>query len=215
MKSNNEPLSSITHFIGMLLSIAGLVLLIVFSAMYGTAWHVVSFSIFGASLILLYFVSSLYHLLPLESKARRIFRKIDHSMIYILIAGTYTPICLVPLRGGWGWSIFGVVWGLAISFIVLKNVDIKIPRWLFIGSYVLIGWLILIALAPLMKTISFEGLLWLLIGGTFYTLGVIFYSLDPIIKRTRWFGMHEIFHIFVMGGSFSHFWLMLKFVLPI
>lgn len=136
-------------------------------------------------------------------------------MIYVLIAGTYTPICLVPLRGGWGWSIFGVIWGLAILGIILKTTSKKIKGWFSALFYILIGWLILIAFLPLMESLPAHGLGWLVAGGISYTLGTIFFGLDHIVPRTRWFGMHEVFHLFVIGGSFSHFWVMFKYVLYI
>ena len=208
----NEPLSSLTHFIGFLLSIAGLVLLIVVASSLKTVWHVVTFSIFGASLILLYLASTLYHFFPAKSKAKRIFKKIDHSFIYILIAGTYTPVCLTVLRGGWGWSIFGIIWGLAILGIIIKSTNLKINCSVSTLIYILMGWIILIALFPLINSISKTGLIVLLLGGIFYTIGTIFYALDKTIPRTRWFGMHEIFHLFVLAGSFSHFWFMLKYL---
>lgn len=215
LNNHNEPLSSLTHFVAMLLSIAGLTLLTVFASLYSSAWHIVAFSIFGASLVLLYLASSFYHIAPSHHKIKRILQKIDHSMIYVLIAGTYTPICLVPLRGGWGWSIFGVIWGLAILGIILKTTSKKIKGWFSALFYILIGWLILIAFLPLMESLPAHGLGWLVAGGISYTLGTIFFGLDHIVPRTRWFGMHEVFHLFVIGGSFSHFWVMFKYVLYI
>ncbi len=209
---NNEPLSSLTHFIGFLLSIAGLVLLIVFASLHRTNWHIVGFSIFGASLILLYLSSTLYHFFPLDSKAKKIFKKIDHSFIYVLIAGTYTPICLTVLRGSLGWSIFGIIWGLAVFGVVLKSSNIKISEKLSTIIYLFMGWIILIALFPLLNSVTYKGFLFLLSGGIAYSLGTVFFALDKIAPRTRWFGMHEIFHIFVLIGSFLHFWFMLKYL---
>ncbi|MFH1917983.1 MAG: hemolysin III family protein [Nanoarchaeota archaeon] len=211
--TNNEPLSSLTHFIGFLLSIAGLVLLIVFASLSGTAWHIVAFSIFGTSLILLYLASTLYHFFPKESKAKRIFRKIDYSFIYILIAGTYTPVCLTVLRGGWGWSLFGIVWALAILGVILELINVEVKGWVSTIIYIFMGWIILIALLPLINSISGKGFLILFMGGVSYTAGAIFFALDKIVPRTRWFGMHEIFHFFVLVGSFLHFWFILKYLL--
>jgi len=209
----NDPISGLTHFIGALFSVAGLVLLVVYGAKYGTAWHVVSFSIFGASLILLYSASTLYHWLPLKPPAREILRKIDHMMIYVLIAGTYTPICLIPIRGGWGWSLFGSIWGLAILGIILKIFWMNAPRWLYTSFYVFMGWLAVIAFYPLVIAISWSGLFWLVAGGVLYSLGAVIYGLKkPSITPN--FGFHEIFHLFVMAGSLSHFILMWFFILP-
>lgn len=214
MAKQNEPGSATIHLIGLLLSIAALTLLVVFAAIYSTAWHVVGFSIFGTSLILLYLASTLYHFFHVTSKAKEIFKKIDHAMIHILIAGTYTPICLVAIRGAWGWSLFGIIWGLAITGILLK-ILINIKPWISAMIYLFMGWIIIIAFVPLGKSIPSEGLWWLFAGGIFYTIGVLLLGLDRIVPRTRWFGMHEIFHIFVLAGSFSHFWLMLKYILYI
>lgn len=208
-----EPINGLTHLIGALFSIAGLVLLVYFAAIKGTVWHVVSFSIFGASLILLYTSSTLYHWLPLSERGTKIFRRIDHIMIFILIAGTYTPVCLVSLRGGWGWSLFGVVWGIAVAGIVLKLFWLQAPRWLYILVYVFMGWLAIIALLPLIRSIPLDGLGWLLIGGIFYSVGALIYGLKRPNIIPGWFGFHEIFHILTMAGSFSHFWLMFKYVL--
>ncbi len=208
-----EPINGLTHFLGILLSIAGLVLLVVFAAMRGTAWHVVSFSIFGASLVLLYTASTLYHWLPLQEKGQRILRRIDHMMIYVLIAGTYTPICLIPLRGAWGWGMFGVIWGLAIIGIVLKAFWLNAPRWVNTSFYLGMGWVAVVAFYPLVIAMELGALLWLLAGGVLYSVGAIIYAIKkPTLHRH--FGFHEIFHIFVMLGSFSHFMLMWHYVLP-
>ena len=208
----NEPLSSISHFIGALLSVAALVLLIISAAKHGGAWHIVSYSIFGSTLILLYSASTIYHLISKIHKFKKIFRKIDLSMIFILIAGTYTPIALVPLRGEWGWSLFAIIWTIAILGIILQHDRHKMKSWHFNLMFLVSGWLAIISLPILIKAISFRGFIWLLAGGIFYSLGLIFFVLDKKVKRNRWFGMHEIFHLFVMAGSFCHFWLMFKIV---
>ena len=215
MKSlkQNEPLSSLTHLIGALLSVAGLVLMIVFAVMYGKPVHVVGFSIFGASLIILYTTSTLYHYFPQKTKVKNVFQRLDHAMIYVLIAGTYTPITLVMSQRAWGWAIFGTIWGLAVVGIVFKSIGIKMTGWLSVVLYIGMGWLAVVAIHPLMQSFSPDAIKWLFLGGVFYTVGCIFYALDKYIARTRWFGMHEVFHIFVMAGSFSHFWLMIKHIL--
>ena len=191
-----------------------------YSALYGEgAWDVVSFTIFGVALVLLYLFSTLYHLLNLGEKGTTVFRKFDHMMIYVLIAATYTPICLGPLRGPWGWSIFGVVWGLAVLGIILTAVWIKAPRWLTTSIYVGMGWLVVIMAYPLLKTFyelnALPSLLWLLAGGIFYTIGGVIYGLKKAPCTTKHFGFHEIFHIFVMLGSFCQFWFIFHYLLYI
>ena len=209
----NEPLSVITHLLAMLLSIAGLVLMIVFASINGNAYHIVGSVIFGSSLIILYCISSLYHFFPKKTKIKSIFQRLDHAMIFILIAGTYTPIALVMPQRGWGWTIFGIIWGLAMIGVVLKSINIRISGWFSTVIYIIMGWLILIAIYPLTQWLTINALKWLFFGGILYTVGCIFFALDKFVPRTKWFGMHEIFHIFVMAGSFSHFWLMIKYVL--
>ncbi|MDS1029126.1 hemolysin III family protein [Bacillota bacterium LX-D] len=207
-----DPVSGLSHLFGVILSIVGLVFLIITSVIKGSVWHTVSYSIFGASLILLYTASSLYHLLPLKQNITMILKRIDHIMIFILIAGTYTPICLVPLRGPWGWSLFGCVWGIALLGLIMKIFWINAPRWFSTVLYVFMGWLIIIALLPLIKVIPPSGMAWLVAGGVFYTIGALIYG----IKRpniTRYFGFHELFHFFVLAGSFSHYWLMYRFLI--
>ncbi len=207
-----DPLSGYSHLVGILLSITGLVLLVYYASVHGSVWHVVSFSIFGASLILLYTASTLYHLLLVPPKVTDILRNIDHMMIYVLIAGTYTPICLIPLRGIWGWSLFGSIWGIAILGIILKGVWRGAPRWLSTTFYIVMGWLVVIAFIPLMNSVPLPGIAWLVTGGILYSMGGIIYA----IKKPNLFpglGFHEIFHIFVMLGSFSHFWLMYRYIL--
>lgn len=221
MKKIKDPVSGITHLIGGFASIAALVLLIVFAAIYSNekGWDITSFSIFGVSLILLYFCSANYHLFKVNQKAERILRKLDHIMIYILIAGTYTPVCLGPLRGGWGWSIFGVIWGLAIFGLFLTIFWINAPRWLTTGIYLGMGWMVIIAIYPMIVTFkelnSLYSLFWLLAGGIFYTIGAILYGLKWPKLKNKYFGFHEIFHIFIMLGSFCHFWFIFKYVLYI
>lgn len=208
-----EPVSGLTHLIGAVLSVVGIVVLVYNAAAKATPWHVVSFSIFGASLILLYTASSLYHLLTISDKGVRVLRKIDHSMIYVLIAGTYTPICLVPLRGGWGWSLLCSIWAIAMVGIVLKLLWFDAPRWLYTAFYVIMGWLIVIAFMPLVRSMPLPAVLWLIAGGVLYSIGALIYGTKWPKLKLRKFGFHEIFHLFVMYGSFCHFWLMFRYVL--
>mgnify|MGYP004464615773 FL=1 len=220
MAKVKDPVSGFSHLIGAVLSLVGLVLLIVYAALYGEgAWDVVTFTIFGVGLLLLYTFSTLYHLLNLGEKGTRVFRKFDHIMIYVLIASSYTPICLGPLRGPWGLSTFGVVWGIAVIGIVLTAVWIKAPRWLTTTIYIAMGWLVVIMAYPLIKTFSelnaLHSLWWLLIGGIFYTIGGIIYGIKKAPFTTKHFGFHEIFHIFVMLGSFCQFWFVFRYLLYI
>ena len=211
--NSNEPVSSATHLIAALLSIAGLSLLVTLAAVRGTAIHVVSFSIFGASLVLLYLFSTLYHFLSKSHPAKDLFQILDHIAIYILIAGTYTPLVLIVLPTSWGWGMFGAIWGLAFSGVLMKVFQ-PVRRWISGGLYLLMGWLIVIALVPLKEALPLEGILWLLAGGIFYTAGTVFCALDTVVKLNKWYTLHDVFHVFVMLGSFSHFWFMFKFVLP-
>lgn len=194
-----EIANSITHGIGAALSIAALVVLIVRAAQEGTAWHVVGVTIFGSSLFLLYLVSCLYHALP-GRRTKHVFQVLDHSFIFILIAGTYTPFCLVNFRGPWGWTLFGLVWGIAAAGIAFKAVFL--PRYDKIGSllYVVMGWLVLIVAHRLLPDLGKVGVTWLAAGGVTYTVGVVFYALDSRVRFA-----HTVWHLFVMGGSLCHF----------
>ena len=207
-EKKEEKLNVISHGIGLILSIAALVLLVVYASIYGSAWHIVSFSIYGASLIVLYSASTFYHYVQ-SPKLRHRLNIFDHAAIYVLIAGTYTPFTLVVLKGWVGWTIFGVSWGLAISGVVLKLFCTGRYDKISTVAYVLMGWLIIFAIKPLVTNLSFEGLMWVLSGGLFYTIGALLYS----IKRIRY--NHAIFHIFVLLGSFSHFIAVFFYVLPI
>ncbi len=199
-----EIASSVTHGIGLAASIIVLPFLITVAARDGDAWRITSATIFGSSLILLYGASTLYHALP-RSRAKRVFRILDHSAIYLLIAGTYTPFLLGPLRGAWGWSLFVVIWLLAIGGVVMKS-TLGI-RWARLSTviYLLMGWLGVIAVKPLLDRVSPPGLLWLLGGGLAYTVGVIFYAWD----RLRY--GHAIWHLFVATGSVCHVVAVLRY----
>lgn len=218
MKKVKDPVSGFSHLLGAIASIVGLVFLIIWAAKYGEgAWDVVSFTIFGVSMFLLYVCSANYHLFNVGEKATRVLRKLDHIMIYILIAGTYTPICLGPLRGGWGWSIFGVVWGIALLGVFLTIFYLKAQRWITTGLYLAMGWLVVIATYPMIVTFSQAGMLyslwWLLAGGLLYTIGAIIYALKWPPLKNKYFGFHEIFHIFILLGSFCLYWFIIRYVL--
>ena len=203
-----EKFNVISHAIGLVLSVVAFVLLVTYSSLNGSGWHIVSFSIFGASLIILYSASTLYHYAE-NPKLRYRLNIFDRSAIYILIAGTYTPFTLVVLNGWVGCTIFGLSWGLAIAGIVLKLFFTGKYDKISTLAYVLMGWLIIFAVKPLIMNFPFEGLMWLLSGGVFYTIGAILYS----IKKIKY--NHAIFHIFVLLGSFSHFIAVFFYVLPI
>jgi hemolysin III len=203
-----EKLNVISHAFGLVLSIIALVLLVVFASLEGSVWHIVSFSIYGASLIVLYAASTFYH----NSKTPKLRYRLnifDHASIYVLIAGTYTPFTLVVLDGWVGWTIFGVSWGLALTGVILKLFFIGKYDRISTIAYVLMGWLIVFAIKPLVQNLPIEGLLWLLGGGISYTVGAILYSIKSIKYN------HAIFHIFVLLGSFCHFMAVFFYVLPI
>ena len=193
-----EIANSITHGAGVLLSIAALVILVVFAAFRGSAIHVVSYAVFGSSLIVLYSMSTLYHSVT-APRAKRVFEVLDHSSIYVLIAGTYTAFALTALPPALGWSMFGAEWGLAVAGIVLKAVWFDRFKPLSLLGYIAMGWLIAPAIGILRSTLPHESLLFLVIGGVAYSVGAVFYAL----KRVKWF--HTVWHLFVLAGSAFHF----------
>jgi hemolysin III len=201
----SERLNSITHLIGTSLALAGLVVLVVHAARLGDSWKIVSFSIYGATLVALYLFSTLYH--STRGKARTIFRKLDHAAIYLLIAGTYTPLTLVTLRGVWGWWLFGIIWGLAIAGMLQDLLSPKRRSTLSVAIYLLMGWLVVIAIRPLEHSLPIKGLIWMVSGGLFYTVGAVFYVLG---KRLSY--GHEIFHLLVLAGSACHYFTILLYV---
>lgn len=200
-----EIANSITHGIGLLLSIVGLVVLIVYSVLQGNIWKIISFTIYGSSLVILYTASTLYHSFPWD-KVKRVFQLIDHSAIYFLIAGTYTPFVLVTLRGVWGWTIFGIVWGLAIIGLLYKIMFKTKYEVLSTIFYLLMGWIASVAFVPLYHNLPLKGLIGLIVGGLFYSFGIIFFACKKIPFN------HTIWHIFVLGGSISHYFTVLLFV---
>ncbi len=195
-----------THGMGFLMSVAALTILVVFASLYGNAWHIVSFSIYGASLVILYLASTAFHLVQ-KQKIRNWLNVFDHISIYLLIAGTYTPFLLVTLRGPWGWSFFGIVWGLAIAGIVLKLFFTGRFNLVSTIIYVALGWIILIAISPLSNALSFDGLMWLLAGGICYSVGAVFFLLNKLPFN------HAIFHVLVVAGSACHFVAVFWYVL--
>jgi len=201
-----ERFNSISHLFGAALALVGMVLLVVFASAQGDPWKIVSFSIYGVSLFLLYSLSTLYH--SLRGRAKLIFKKLDHVAIYLLIAGTYTPFTLVTLRGAWGWTLFTTIWGLAIVGIVVDSRHKQGSRVLQMVIYLLMGWLILVAMKPLIQVLDNAALLLLVVGGVFYTSGITFYVLDEKLKHA-----HGIWHLFVLAGSISHYLAVLLYIL--
>jgi len=203
---HGERFNSISHLVGAALALAGLSVLVVFASLQGDPWKIVSFSIYGTSLFLLYTLSTLYH--SLRGRAKEIFQKLDHVAIYLLIAGSYTPLTLVTLRGAWGWSLFGIIWGLAVIGIIVDSLHKKGSRTIQMVIYLLMGWLILIAMYPLIQALPYGGLVLLTLGGVFYTGGIVFYVIDKRMKHA-----HGIWHLFVLAGSISHFLAVMLYVL--
>jgi hemolysin III len=201
--SKEEKINIITHGFGLLLSIPATIILIIYSCNHGTAWHIVSSAIYGSSLILLYLASTVYHSAK-ESKLRERLNVFDHAAIYLLIAGTYTPFLLITLHGGWGWSLFGIVWGFAIIGIVMKILFSKRYKAVSAIAYVSMGCIIVVAFKPLINSIEPAGLWWLIAGGISYITGAVLYVIEKIPYN------HGIFHVFVLGGSIAH-WIAVFF----
>ncbi|MGA7178484.1 MAG: hemolysin III family protein [Thiobacillaceae bacterium] len=202
----DEKFNTLTHLLGAVLALAGTVALIVLASLDGDPWKVVSVSIYGVTLVLLYSVSTLYH--SLRGQAKNMLRKLDHHSIYLLIAGSYTPFCLVTLRGPWGWSLLGVVWGLALLGSLQELRPHSGARILSVVLYVVMGWVALVALIPLLRALGPAGFAWLAAGGLFYTIGIVFYALDSRLAHA-----HGIWHLFVIAGSATHFVAILRYVL--
>ena len=195
---HGERLNAWTHLIGTLLSISGASILITLAVMMGDPWKIVSVSVFGATLVLLYSASTLYH--SLRGRAKVILRKLDHLSIYLLIAGTYTPFCLVTLRGAWGWTLFGIVWGLAIIGMLQEIRPRSEARIMSLVIYAVMGWVVVIAIKPLLDHLETAGFAYLAGGGLLYTIGMVFYAFDSRFRH--W---HGIWHLFVIGGSLMHY----------
>lgn len=207
-----EPANAYTHMTGVLLSVFGLVLLVHKSVLYGQPAHVISFSIFGSSMILLYLASTLYHMLPLSQKGVAALRRIDHIMIYILIAGTYTPITLIVLQGLAGWALFTTIWSVAVIGILFKLVWFNAPKWLSLVLYLVMGWMALLVFPALWQVFSLGAIFWILMGGLAYTIGAFIYGFKWPNPSPEHFNYHAVWHIMVMIGSFCFFWLMYQYV---
>jgi len=201
-----EKLNAVTHLVGAVLAVVGTVLLVVKAASAGDPWKLLGVSIYGATLIVLYCTSTLYH--GLQGRAKNVLRELDHQSIYLLIAGSYTPFCLVTLRGPWGWSLLGTVWGLALLGILQDLRPNSGARILSVVIYVVMGWVIVVALVPLLRALGPGGFAWLLAGGLFYTTGIVFYALEGRLRHA-----HGVWHLFVLAGSTTHYFAILHYVL--
>jgi hemolysin III len=204
---SEEIIHSVTHGIGAALSIAGLIILVVRAARHGDVYQIVSFSIYGASLILLYLASTLYHGIQYPP-AKRLFRILDHASIYLLIAGSYTPFLLVGLRGKWGWTFLILIWGLAFLGVGFKTFFIHRFEKISVLVYIFMGWISLVMVKEMLVNIPVGGLIWLAAGGVLYTVGVIFYALNKVPY------MHVVWHVFVLGGSICHFFAVYLYLAP-
>jgi hemolysin III len=205
-----DPLNGLIHLIGALLVIPATVILIILGS--DSAWKIVSFSIYGTTLLLLYIFSTLYHWLPEKAGGKyQVFRKLDHLAIYAFIAGTYTPFCLISIRGPWGWTLFGAIWTLAITAISLQAIFINLPRSLTTSLYIIMGWLIITVLKPLLSTLPFYGFLLLILGGTIYSLGGVIYTIKKP-NLFKHFNYHALWHVMVLLGSICHFLVILFYL---
>jgi hemolysin III len=202
---HGERFNSLTHLVGAVLALAGAVVLVVLAAQDGDPWKVVGVSIYGLTLVLLYSFSVLYH--SLQGRTKDVLRQLDHQSIYLLIAGSYTPFCLISLRGPWGWALLGTVWGLAVLGGLQDLRPRSEARILSVVIYVVMGWIVLVAIVPLFKALGPAGFTWVAAGGVLYTVGIVFYALD-----TRVVHAHGIWHLFVMAGSAAHYVAILRLV---
>ena len=203
---DGEKFNAVTHLVGAALALAGAVVLVVVAAADGDPWKVVGVSVYGVTLVSLYSVSVLYH--SSRGRSKEVLRELDHQGIYLLIAGSYTPFCLVSLRGAWGWSLLGIVWGLAVLGGVQEFRTRSGPRILSVLIYILMGWVAIAAWIPLVEVLSPPGFAWLAVGGLFYTLGIVFYAIDTRVAHA-----HGVWHLFVLAGSACHYFAILLYVL--
>lgn len=208
-----EPVNGFTHLAGAILSFIGLLALVIKTALQGpSAVDLAAVIIFGISMILLYSASATYHLVVSNDKVLNYLRRVDHAMIFILIAGSYTPFCLISLKGITGWVLFSVIITIAIVGIIFKLIWFNCPRWLSTSVYVFMGWIAIFLMGPLKNALSPQGLSLLIIGGIVYTIGAIIYATKPNFIKSKYLGYHEIFHIFIMMGTLTHFLCVFKYV---
>lgn len=215
VRSLREPVNALTHLLGVLLAIVGTVALLVLAD--GEPWRTVSFAVYGLTMVLLFTASTLLHALRVRQDVQRRLRILDHAAIFVLIAGSYTPITLVTLQEqhpAWGWTLFGVAWSIALLGVVFKLFWLEAPRWLSTALYLGMGWLAVVGIAPIARALPPVGLGWLIAGGVLYSLGAIVYASKRPDPFPSVFGYHELWHLFVLGGAFSHYMMMLTGVLP-
>ena len=214
-KRLREPVNGLTHLAGALLACIGLAVLLTTAASAGRADQLLAFGVFGFSLILLYTASALYHLLPLSPAGVARLRRADHVAIFLLIAGTYTPFCLLALDGGWRVGLLGLVWGLALFGVLLKLLWMDAPRWLSVTLYVGMGWVAVVAAPALLRSVPDGGIIWVLAGGLIYSAGALVYGLRRPNPMPGVFGFHELWHLFVVAESACHFWAVLRYIAPL
>ena len=202
---HGEKFNAWTHLVGALLALAGAIVLLVQVIPGGDGWKIFAVSVYGATLVLLYSISTIYH--SVRGRAKRILRKLDHLSIYLLIAGSYTPFCLITLRGPWGWSLFGVIWSLAAIGMLQEIKPRSEARVMSLVIYAVMGWIVLVAIQPLLQNLGIAGFIWLATGGVFYTVGIIFFAFDERFRH--W---HGIWHLFVIAGSMMHYIAILFYV---
>lgn len=200
-----DPISGLSHLAGAIFAIVALCILAAQAAIHGGVWHMVSFMIFGSTMLLMFASSTVYHLIHADEQVIKWLKRVDHMSIFLLIAGTYTPVCLVALNGSMGWWLFGVVWAIALSGVFLKIFWISAPRWLSTVIYILMGWLV-VAFYPALDRIPADAMRWIAYGGACYSVGAIIYAIKWPNPSAKWFGFHEIWHLFVIAGAFCHFW---------
>jgi hemolysin III len=214
-KKLREPVNGLTHLVGGLLAFVGLIVLLAKAASGGRVDQLVAFGVFGFSLIALYTASALYHLLPLSAAGTARLRLVDHMSIFVLIAGTYTPFCLLALDGGWRVGLLSLVWGLALCGILLKLLWMEAPRWLSVALYLGMGWVALVAAPALFRALPAGGMAWVLAGALVYSAGALVYGLKRPNPIPGVLGFHEVWHLFVMAGSACHFWAVLGYIAPL
>jgi hemolysin III len=207
-----EPFNGISHFLGAVLGLVGLLLLILTA--WGKPWNLLGCAVYGITLVILFTASTVYHSARVSRARIEKLLVIDQVAIFLLIAGTYTPVCLVPLRGPWGWTLLGIVWGIAIFGILLRVGCRNAPEWITVGLYLVMGWLCVLAYGPLTEALSRPALGWLFAGGFIYTVGAVVFASERPRLWPGVFSSHELWHLFVLGGSTCHFVLMLRFVAP-
>lgn len=209
-----EPINGITHLIGAILSFIALIAMIIKTSIYNPEpIGIAAVIIFGISMMLLYSASATYHMVVASERVIKFLRRLDHSMIFILIAGSYTPFCLIALRGVTGWVLFSIIMFIAVCGILFKMIWFKCPRWLSTSIYISMGWISAFVIYPLYTKISSVGVFWLVLGGVLYTLGGVIYATKPKFLEFKFLGFHEIFHIFIMLGTLSHFLCVFKYVI--